>query len=159
MFVFVMIEAIMLGELLRAEASATSIRFRNAGAANRCCCDPRSTTESAEKAPATLRLISSGSVYAITARPMMPLLRTRAEGASERTEARSGSGVRRRARRRRTGGVDSRPDDPSWLVGYHPHNPHTPAGRARVPATRVGERPRTRRRRRPAVEALVAAFG
>ena len=36
MFVFVMIEAIMLGELLRAEASATSIRFRNAGAANRC---------------------------------------------------------------------------------------------------------------------------
>ena len=97
MFVFVMIEAIMLGELLRAEASATSIRFRNAGAANRCCCDPRSTTESAEKAPATLRLISSGSVYAITARPMMPLLRTRAEGASERTEARSGSGVRRGA--------------------------------------------------------------
>ena len=77
MFVLVMIEAIMLGVLLRAEASATSIRFRNAGAANRCCCDPRSTTESAEKAPATLRLISSGSVYAITARPMMPLLRTR----------------------------------------------------------------------------------
>ena len=32
MFVLVMIEAIMLGVLLRAEASATSIRFRNAGA-------------------------------------------------------------------------------------------------------------------------------
>jgi hypothetical protein len=87
MFVLVMIVAIMLGVLLRAEVSATSIRFRNAGAANRCCCDPRSTTESAEKAPATLRLISSGSVYAITARPMMPLLHTRSEGASKRTAA------------------------------------------------------------------------
>ena len=89
----VMIVVIMLGVLLRAEASATSNRFRNAGAANRCCCDPRSTTESAEKAPATLRLISSGSVYAITARPMMPLLHTRAEGASERTAARRGAWV------------------------------------------------------------------
>ena len=118
MFVFVMIEAIMLGELLRAEASATSIRFRNAGAANRCCCDPRSTTESAEKAPATLRLISSGSVYAITARPMMPLLRTRAEGASERTEARSGSGVRRGRGVSRTGGVDSRPEKRGRREGY-----------------------------------------
>ena len=124
MFVFVMIEAIMLGELLRAEASATSIRLRNAGAANRCCCDPRRTTESAEKAPATLRLISSGSVYAITARPMMPLLRTRAEGASERTEARSGSGVRRGRGRVRTGGVDSRAErGRAWLVWLSPPQP------------------------------------
>ena len=131
MFVFVMIEAIMLGELLRAEASATSIRFRNAGAANRCCCDPRSTTESAEKAPATLRLISSGSVYAITARPMMPLLRTRAEGASERTEARSGSGVRRGRGVGAPAAWILGADEPSagWF-GYHPHSPHTPAGRA-----------------------------
>ena len=55
-----------------------------------------------------------------------------------------------------TGGVDSRPDEPGagWF-GYHPR---TPQGEG-VPATRVGERPRTRRRRRPAVEALVAAFG